>query len=358
METYTIQEWLFREAAGRYDVDLAESGVLRQTVGDVEIDPAWDLDYTLDHGSDELRDALHTAYDPSVDDDVLVSTGGQEALYLLYRSALSVGDHVVTQSPGWQQAWAVPREIGCDVTAVRVTPRECPGTAMASAVNARTRMVVLTSPHNPLGTRISAQGSAELHRRCQEVGALLVVDEEYMHDYRSSLVHLGPGVLVVSSLSKMHGMPGLRTGWAIGPRDVIAGMRNYKRFTTVCNSVLCERIAARAVLETPRHLARFDSLHGPGLELLEDWVATRAEQLTLVEPQGTPFAWIELASGDADVIAKTALVDHRVLVMPESVFAPPDAGPSRALRVTFARPLPVLRAGLGALTSVLDDVRG
>ncbi len=98
---YSVQSWLFETARGKFDIDLAESGVQRQLLSDIQIDPTWHLDYSFDSGHEELRAILARIYGCSVT-KVMIAHGAQEASYLIYRSLLQPGDHVVTVVPGWQ----------------------------------------------------------------------------------------------------------------------------------------------------------------------------------------------------------------------------------------------------------------
>jgi aspartate/methionine/tyrosine aminotransferase len=356
--TFAIQKWFFESAQGRFDLDLAESGVQFLNAGDVRIDPEWPLDYSQDRGLVDVRRAIAEQYSGRVspDDGVVVTHGAQEALYLFYRSFLEPGDHVITTVPGWQQSWEVPRHMGCDVTKLPWTPGEPFGTAkLKAAVRSETRLFVLNSPGNPSGCVISPEDWAGIQEVAEANGIWIVGDEEFEADFSRAVVSRHDRGLSVSGLSKMYGFPGLRVGWAadVGAEgaELIERMVNYKRYTTMCNSLLCEQIAADVLKDRARYVQRSQELLRPGLARLTEFVEQDARSLSLVPPQGTPFAWIRLPDSIASIdFAERLLAEQRVLVMPAEVF-----GAEHGLRLTYARPLDTLSEGLARIEELLSS---
>jgi aspartate/methionine/tyrosine aminotransferase len=349
---YTIQRWLFDTAVGRYDIDLAESGVQFQRFGDVPADPGWELDYSLDRGAAPTREAVAALYDGLDPRRVVIAHGAQESLYLLYRSLLRPGDHVVATTPGWQQAWEVPRHIGCAVTTLHWEP----GTAfdpdaLAAALRPDTRLLILNSPGNPSGCALDEAAWAAIVALAERHGLWIVNDEEYLLDFGASVVHRYDRAVSVSSLSKVYGLPALRFGWAAGPAALIEAMVNYKRYTTVSNSLLAERIGAAVLRDRAAQLLRYDTLVSGGRERLLAFADEHRERLGLVPPQGTPFAWFRLhTDGTSDAFAQRLLAGHGVLVMPAEVF-----GAEHGLRISYARPAALLDEGLNRIGKALTQ---
>lgn len=354
MDIFKIQKWLFDEAAGKFVTDLGESGVYRQNASILRMDPSWDLDYSLDQGSSQLRDVLERLYYFKRGKDSIVTSGGQEALYLLYSVLVQPGDEVVTTTPGWQQSWSVPQHLGAHVKKVPLEGKYHSSAAVADSViesiSSDTRLIALTNPNNPLGTVLDEKSITRIATAANKVNGRVLVDEEYMPHYRSSAVHLGDNVIVVSSLSKIHGVPGLRIGWAIGPVDIIQEMVNYRRFSTVANSTLSERFAEQVLRQHDAHVTRFTQLSESGKKLLWDMLGG-IDRLDLIESHGTPFTWVRLPDEiDPDELSWRVLDECQVLVMPSSVFETPE----NAIRVTHARETQTLRAGLEHLVKIFS----
>ncbi|MFG2428691.1 pyridoxal phosphate-dependent aminotransferase [Streptomyces sp. NPDC048590] len=345
----SMRRWYFEEAAGRYDVDLGDSYVGCGSVDDLSLPAGLVLGYGSDRGGRELRELVAGRYGRDAD-EVGVTHGGQEALYLLQRALLRPGDHVVAFAPGWSQAWETPAERGCRVERVGVTADGAPDIGRAvRLITPRTRAVVLNSPCNPTGRRVTGQELAVLVDALRAVGAHLVLDEEYVADLsRDSLLGGYEKAVSVSSVSKVYGFPGLRTGWMCGPRDLVAAAMEGKHTTTLANSVLTEALAAQVLRRHEHHLDRYLRLTSRGLVVLREWAARHQDVLRLLEPQGTPFAWLAMTGEDTSAEFCRAVLRAGVLLMPAEVF-----GAERGLRLTFARDEAVLREGLRRIDGVI-----
>ena len=210
INTCTIQQWLFEEAQGAFDIDFGESG-------------------------------------------------SQEALFLFYSCHLGPGDHVLTFTPGWQQSWDVPLHMGAEVTKLPLAAESnyaIDWDMVAAAVKENTRLLILCYPNNPLGLALSGHDRERLERLQANSALHVLIDEEYLTDYRASVFCRRPGSYAVSSLSKIYGFPGLRLGWFVGDEEAVERVVNLKRYTTVCNSSICKYFALQ------EGLARITALLG------------------------------------------------------------------------------------------------
>ena len=118
MKKNFIVEWILG-AEGKYDIDLAESGIQYHYIHNLKIDKNWNLNYSSDNGNTKLREKIAKLY--GVDkENVLITNGSQEALYLFYNSFLTMNDEVIAFSPGWQQSWEVTKNIGCKVRILKL----------------------------------------------------------------------------------------------------------------------------------------------------------------------------------------------------------------------------------------------
>lgn len=349
---YKIQHWLFSEAEGQFDIDLAESGIQHHYTKDLDLSQNYSLNYSLDCGDLKLRETIARLYEVEPT-QVLITHGSQEGLYLFYRSFLKPGDHIITFKPGWQQSWEVPLHLGASVSILSLDVKDSYKLsleAIKAAITPNTRLIILNSPHNPTGHRIEGQILQKLTNLCRDKDIHLLNDEEYLTDYKNSIVHFSPLAYSVSSLSKVYGFPGLRTGWFIGSKEIIQQMTNYRRYVSVCNSSLCEQLAIQVLQQKDKYLQRYSKLVYQGLLELRTWIQ-RFPNLKLVEPQGTPFAYITFPSSiKTQDFASDLLRTQKVLVMPAEVF-----DDHNAIRLSFGRPLDILRDGLNRLAQALEN---
>ncbi|MFI6149095.1 aminotransferase class I/II-fold pyridoxal phosphate-dependent enzyme [Streptomyces sp. NPDC051109] len=351
---YPMRHWVFRDAPGRYDIDLGDSNVDCGTVAELPFPSRLVLDYGTDRGGDRLRALVAGLYGRTAD-EVGITHGAQEALYLLYSVLLRPGDRVVAFAPGWQQAWEVPTRMGCRTDLVGTTREGRPDVARAAAlIGPDCRVVVLNSPCNPTGARVTDAEADVLVRAARRYGSHLLIDEEYVADLPAdSLLGRYERAVSVSGVSKVYGFPGLRTGWMCGPPEVVRAAMDHKHYTTVSNSVLTEWLAAEVLERRDHYLERYRRLTSAGGRLLGAWAARHADAVALRAPQGTPFAWLALSGSEPSLsFCRRVLDEARVLLMPAEVF-----GARRGVRITFAREEDVLTEGLARIGAVLEGRR-
>lgn len=352
IQTYAIQKWLFEEAQGAFDIDLGESGVQYHHLSDLKPDPQFDLNYAQDRGCAKLRERIAELYGTGPE-NVIITHGSQEALYLFYGCHVGPGDHVITLTPGWQQAWEVPLHFGAEVTKLplaRPADYALDWDALLAGVRHNTRLLILCYPNNPLGVALSDDDWRRLEKLRQDTGVAIIVDEEYLTDYRASAFARIAGSYSVSSLSKIYGFPGLRLGWLVGDEQAVNRMVNLKRYTTVCNSSICENLALQVLNDRPHYIERFNRLCQDGLRVLRDWLRGR-DKFAMIEPQGTPFAYLTYHGTDTSAeFCRRLLRQKGVLLMPAEVFED-----RQAVRLTFGRHPDVLQAGLDRIAQLLNQ---
>ncbi|WP_032112940.1 pyridoxal phosphate-dependent aminotransferase [Candidatus Paracaedibacter symbiosus] len=355
LPNYKIQDWLFQEGEGRFEIDLAESGIQYHHIHNLNLRENYHLNYSSDCGDQKLRQIISGKYgrDPS---HVILTNGSQEALYLFYRSLLNPGDHVITFSPGWQQSWEVPKSMGANVSVINLAENsyEISLAIIEPHITEKTKLIILNSPHNPIGKTLPKEILSDLKEFCFKRNIFILNDEEYLTNYSSSIVtgDQNNNTACVSSLSKVFGFPGLRLGWFVGPKELVNQMINYRRYVTVCNSHLSERLAEQVLSNFNEYIDSYENMTSAGLKILQDWTSNHPE-LRLISPQGTPFAYISFITKiGTKAFARKLLDEQKVLIMPAEVF-----NDENAFRVSFGRPANILKEGLGRISKVLASLK-
>ncbi len=173
---------------------------LRRTIGEIHgLNPA---QIVCGSGSDELISLLCGAY-AGEGDEVLYSQFG----FLMYA--------ISAKAAGATPVWATETDLTANVD------------ALLAAVTPRTRLLFLANPNNPTGTYLPANEVARLRANLRD-DILLVIDAAYAEyvvkgDYSPGidLVDAGDNVIMTRTFSKIHGLGGIRLGWAYGPETVI-----------------------------------------------------------------------------------------------------------------------------------------
>jgi aspartate/methionine/tyrosine aminotransferase len=345
------------ESTPRYD--LAESVGPDLRLGEL-VDPGelgdLPLAYGTAAGDPRLRGAIAEAHGVGAD-DVVITVGGMHALFLLAFILCDRGNEAVTTTPSFPLARTALETVGAKVEALtlsfdrgyRLDPRE-----LRNKLSRNTRLVSLASPQNPSGVAIPAATFREILRLIEEIcpKAYLLVDETYREAaYRDdpiaeSAVALDSKVISVGSLSKCHGAPGLRLGWAITRNPELSRQLITGKFNTVVScSAVDEALALKVFERRASIIAERRVQLDAGLQRTAAWVRANSDFVEWVPPDAGALCCVRLNPAVFDA----ASVDrfYRALA---------DKGLRVANGTWFGDEARVFRLGFGLLPMAeLDD---
>jgi len=345
---------------GLGEPDLPTPDVIRREAARVVLEEQ--NGYTTHAGLPALRERVASDYAQLrlAPEQVVVTAGSQEALYIALLTLVGEGDEVLIPNPGFVAYPTIVRMAGG-------TPRFY---ALPSArdfsfdaedfrrqLTPRTKVVVCISPSNPTGRVLSRAELSEMARALEGSGAYLVSDEIYRDLYftperPASVSEFRPErTLVIGGLSKSMSMTGWRLGWLCGDADVLKSALVLHGYTTTCASTVSQKAAlaawteeaaaARASMrETFR--ARRDHLLG---------LLSRELGLRAVATEGAFYTMVDVsAHGDSMSVAERFL-EHRVITVPGSAFGTEGEG---HLRVSFCADTGVLEEGVRRMKEALN----
>jgi histidinol-phosphate aminotransferase len=266
-----------------------------------------------DPQASELRRALSAHLDMPVE-QILAGNGSVEIIDLVARAMLGPGDNAVIS----EHAFVRFRQIvaahnhGARLVPMRDWTHDL--SAMAAAIDARTRLVFVANPNNPTGTW-NRRAELEALVAALPPGCLLLLDEAYFEyaedaDYPDGieLVRRGAPVIVTRTFSKVYGLGGLRAGYAVAAREVWEAVLVIREaFGT--NSVA--QAAAAAALADVEHVRR--SLEQNRVEKPRLAGALRARGF-FVLPSLTNFLTFDTGGSGRELFGK--LLAHGVIVRP------------------------------------------
>lgn len=286
--------------------NLSESSISDRKLSELGLTvPDLPLQYNDHRGAPALRELI-VAGEPGLSArDVLVTAGAAGALFIVATSLLTKDDHLVVVRPNYATNLETPRAIGCAIDFVDLAFEDAFALdvdRVKAALRPNTRVISITTPHNPTGVTLSGEVLGRLAALAARHGCRLVVDETYRDLCYGALPNpaaaLGPHVISVSSLSKAYGIPGIRLGWIVTTdRELQELFLAAKEQISICGSVIHEWIGEKilerraeilnATLAEMRHRLADVARWIAGEPLLE-WVAPAGGVVCLPRMKSAP----------------------------------------------------------------------
>ncbi len=356
MKHSVYMTWAKRHAAARYN--LANSGILRCEAADLP----WSAEEVPLNGDNPegyppLRAAIAARYGVT-EGQVALAPGTSGANFLALATLLERGDQVLVERPTYEPLLAAAETLGAEVKrferpferAFQPDPEE-----LRRLVTPRTKLIVLTSPHNPSGVVLELEARDALRELAEEAGVWILVDEVYrdvlLDEAPPSAVRWGDRHVATSSLTKCYGLSGLRCGWVLAEEALAERMRRMNDLFGVIGPFPAEVLGALAFRERPRLEGRARSLLDPNLALVHDFLRKHSGTLQCVVPSRSLTVFPRLRG---DCLVET-LHDHlrarETSIVPGHFFESPQH-----FRIGFGIRTGDLAEGLRRLSATLGDI--
>jgi N-succinyldiaminopimelate aminotransferase len=319
-------------------------------------------------GIPELRAAIaahqHRFYDLTVDPDteVLVTAGATEAIAASLLALVEPGDEVIAFEPYYDSyAACIAMAGGVRVPVTLRAPGFRPDLdALLAAITARTRLILLNSPHNPTGAVFTAAELAAIAELARAHDLLVISDEVYEHMVFTgehipiaSLPGMRERTVTISSAAKMFSFTGWKIGWITATRELVAAVRTVKQFLTFVSGGPFQYAIAQA-LALPEEY--FRSVAGDLLarrDLMCDGLADAGFEV--YRPAGTYFITTDIRPfGEVSGLDFCRKLPYQagVVAIPSVVFYDnTDAGQFQ-VRFAFCKKEAVLKEALARLASL------
>jgi N-succinyldiaminopimelate aminotransferase len=314
---------------------------------------------TLHHG---------LAYDP--DHEVTVTTGATEAVFAAVQALVDVGDEVVLVEPVYDVYPAAVAMAGGVVRTVQMRPDaggrwHLDPADLAATCSARTRLLVLNSPHNPTGAVVSRAELEAIAAVAVAHDLVVVTDEVYEHLVYDGTPHVPmaaiPGMhhrtVRISSAGKTFSVTGWKVGWACAPAHLTVPIRAAKQWVTFTSGTPFQHAVAEALTWGHDYTAPLAAAYQSRRDRLCGGLADLGLDVSV--PQGSYFATADIRplGFDDDVAFCRALPEAAgVAAIPVSAFHR-DARDGRGrVRFAFCKTDELVDEGLRRLRDRLDAV--
>jgi len=322
--------------------------------------------YAPPHGTPVLRQAIAAKYatrglivDP--DEEITVTAGSTEAMFATLSAICNPGDEWILFEPTYDTYEPIIRLNGGTAVGVRLhspdfafDPQE-----LEAAFGAKTRGIILNSPHNPT-SRVFNRGELEWIRDlCVANDCLAITDEVYEHlvfgcEHISlaTLSGMRDRTVTISSTAKSFSATGWKIGYAVAPPEATRAIRKLHQYVIFTVATPFQHAMARGIGAAEQILKPLLSRLSANRRRLLD--ALRGLGFDVLEPQGTFFMLADCralrAMDDVDFVSHLIQSDAHVATIPVSVFyLDRDSAPKRYIRFCFAKRDETIERGLHAL---------
>src|SRR5580700_4715540 len=329
--------------------------------------------YTENAGLPALRRAIARHYaelhnveiDPAT--EIVITASGVQALNVGIRAVLDPGDEALVLTPAWPNG---PSNVAMANAVVRQIPHPLRGDrygidfdALEAAVTPRTRLLLYTSPSNPLGWVATEDEQRRLLEFSRRHGLWLLADEVYDRLYYAG-ASLGvpvpsilrqatrdDAVMVVQSFSKTYCMTGWRVGWLVARRDLAQKATQLNEFIVSHAPSFAQKAAETALAQGEAELARMVERLGSNrdycLNAMKDM-----PRVTVPRPEGAFYLFPKIEGlTDSFEFCKRLLLETRVGLAPGVAFG---AGGETSIRICYAADRGVLEPAMDRLGRFLE----
>lgn len=345
-------EWAKTRPAARFD--LAGSNVLACSIEDLPgARDALGLTGRNDEGYAPLVEAIAARYGVEAG-RVTTATGTSGANFLVCAALLEPDDDVLVERPGYDPLLAAPRMLGARANRFDRPFEEryaLDPDRVKRAMTPRTKLIIVTRPHNPSGVVCDDDALDEVGRIAEAAGARVLVDEVYLDATAPSRPAASRGgvFITTSSLTKSYGLAGLRCGWTIASPEISDRLRRARDVVDGTGSIVAERLGTLAFAHLDELLARARTLLAAN-RAFADHFLRGCTDLERVEPAGGTVMFPRLGAVEsADRFAERLLAERETAIVPGRFFEAPAH-----FRLGLGGDSHALRHGLAALGAALS----
>ena len=321
--------------------------------------------YTLQAGLPQLRELVVQDY-PHLNlstDQVIITAGSQEAMYLALLTLVEAGDEVLIPNPGFVAYPTITRMTGGCPTYYQLPAGSDFSFDLAEfklRLSPKTKVVVCTSPSNPTGRTLSRDELSGMAQAVAETGsdAFIISDEIYRDLYYTgerpaSISEFYPRTVVISGLSKSMSMTGWRLGWILGDPAVIAAAHLLHGYVTTCASTVSQKAAlaawsVEASEARQQHRNTFQKRRDHLVGLIRNECG-----LQCVTPEGAFYTMVNIGGYGSSIEVAEAMLEGGVVTVPGNAFGSEGEG---FLRCSFCADLPVLTEGVKRMKAALKSL--
>jgi aspartate aminotransferase len=327
-----------------------------------------EIRYTPPDGTPAMKQAIIRYMEENygkevMPENIIVSNGAKQSVYIALQSILDQTDEVVFMAPYWV---SYPEMVKlCNGIPVAVKPEDgrfYPRLEdIDMNVTSYTKAIIINSPNNPTGAMYSEKFIGEIVEYCEDKGLYLIMDDIYhrlifdgkkpisAYDFVSDDSEQSK-LIVINGISKMYAMTGNRLGFLVANKNLVANARNIQGHTTHAPATLSQAMAIGALngVQSSVESLRLSLENKRNIMYQE---LKSFEGVRVSKPDGTFYCFVDFRaySQDSVALAEEILQKARVVTVPGK-----DFGMDGFLRLSFCGSIKDIREGIARIKWVLD----
>ncbi len=306
--------------------------------------------YVSNAGISELRKTIAEKYNRLVGDhftldNVMVAIGGMEAIFLALLATVNPGDEVLIPDPGYPNYEGQTVILGVKAVKVPVYEKNnfnIQAVDIEKAITEKTKVLILNSPSNPLGSVLTKDELAEIAEVVKKHDLFVISDEVYEeiiydgyeHHSISQFPEIRENVLIINSLSKTYAMTGWRLGYVVGSKSIIENMPKLQEGIVSCAPHFVQVAAIEAIMNSSESVEFMRKEYARKRSIVIE-ETSKIEGLEYKASSGSFYAFVNIKSFGmtSQEFAEKLVVSQQVLVVPGSAFGEMGEG---YIRIVFA----------------------
>ena len=298
-------------------------------------------------------------------DNIIVTTGGQEAVFLLMQVLLNPGDEVLVPDPRYTSYDQAIESAGGRMVMIPTTHEDAfnlQPEAVEAAITPRTKALLIVTPSNPTGGIVTEDRLRAIADIAIRHNIIVIADEIYekfvydgwQHFSIGSLPGMEERTITLNGFSKTYAMTGLRVGFLAAPQNFIQAMTRVKAVTTGPAATVSQQAGLAALQGPLEPLHEFQRIYGERRQAM--MAGLTAMGLDYSDPRGAFFLWTNSSSTGihATELSYLLLKEGRVLIFPGTGFGENWGG---YLRISLLQSTDLIHEALERMKTVIDRYR-
>ena len=327
--------------------------------------------YTPNLGFPELREALASKLRrknkiPVSSDEVVVTSGGTEALFFSFFSLLNPKDEIIIPDPGFVTYESQIYFMGGVPVHLPLNGKNHfhPDlNKLKDCITSKTKAILLNSPSNPTGAAFNKDEFSAIAKIAQERDIFIISDELYediLYDGRehisiASLPGMKERTISIFGFSKSYAMTGWRLAYLAAPADLVKEIAKLLQNTSVCANSIAQRAGLAAIQGSQECVLKMFTAYNERRDLLVKGL-NEIDKLHCHAPEGTFYAFVDISETgkSADELSMYLLENYDVVTVPGTAFGSCGKG---YIRLSFATSLDEIKEGIMRIKSGIENLR-